>query len=79
MIAALGDVLALLRPWLVWTGGLVWGLLALFAVRRLVTALRSRTRENIADRWVLVTGCDSGFGQGVIAALVARGTRVIAC
>ena len=79
MVAALGDVLTTLRPWLLWTGGLVWFLLAVLAVRKLVAALRSRAREDIAGRWVLVTGCDSGFGQGVIGALVARGAQVIAC
>lgn len=36
-------------------------------------------RTDIAGRWVAITGCDSGFGRGVVEALVARKARVIAC
>jgi hypothetical protein len=36
-------------------------------------------RTDIAGRWVAITGCDSGFGRGVVEALVAREARVIAC
>ena len=34
---------------------------------------------NMIGRWVVVTGCDSGIGAGVVATLVAEGAAVIAC
>lgn len=61
-----------------WTGAIAWGLGALFALRRVLAALRRRTRMDVAGRWIVVTGCDSGFGRGVVERLVGRGARVVA-
>ena len=61
------------------TGVLVWLFAVVFAVRRVIAAVRGRTQLNVTDRYVVVTGCDSGFGQGVVKHLVARGARVVAC
>ncbi len=68
-----------LQPWITGTGFIVWCFMALIVIKKLVAALRSRSSESISGRWVLVTGCDSGFGQGVVAELVSREANVIAC
>jgi NAD(P)-dependent dehydrogenase (short-subunit alcohol dehydrogenase family) len=60
------------------TGAAAWGLGAGALALRLVRALRERQRLPMQDRWVVVTGCDSGIGLGVVEGLVARGARVIA-
>jgi NAD(P)-dependent dehydrogenase (short-subunit alcohol dehydrogenase family) len=39
----------------------------------------SRRRLDITDQWVVVTGCDSGIGQGVVTALSRDGAKVVAC
>ena len=67
-----------LYPWLVATGIAVWLLLAIWMVRWLWSALARRSRMDIDGQWVVVTGCDSGFGHGIVEALVARGARVVA-
>jgi len=60
------------------TGVLAWGLglsaLGAYAWR----ALRERAREDITGQWIAVTGCDSGFGQGVVGELIDREAHVIA-
>ena len=60
------------------TGLLVWAVLALALVLRLWRAFRERTRQDLVGRWVVVTGCDSGFGRGVVESLVLRKANVIA-
>ena len=60
------------------TGLAFWSLLTFVLVSRLLSALRRRARLDVTGRWVLVTGCDSGFGRGVVEELVARGVRVVA-
>jgi NAD(P)-dependent dehydrogenase (short-subunit alcohol dehydrogenase family) len=67
-----------LYPWLVATGIAVWLLLAIWVARWLWSALARRSRMDIDGQWVVVTGCDSGFGHGIVEALVARGARVVA-
>lgn len=61
------------------TGALVWLALAAWGAARLRSWIAGRARLDVAGRWVLVTGCDSGFGLGVVERLAARGARVIAC
>lgn len=55
------------------------GLLGLWVLWRAVDLLRRRPRHNLSGRWVVVTGCDSGIGKGVVGALASRGVQVIAC
>ena len=55
------------------------GLLGLWILWRVVDVLRRRPRHNLSGRWVVVTGCDSGIGKGVVGALASRGVQVIAC
>jgi NAD(P)-dependent dehydrogenase (short-subunit alcohol dehydrogenase family) len=65
-------------PWILGTGVAVWLLVLVLATSRVVSALMGRAREDVSGRWVVVTGCDSGFGRGVVESLVARGAHVVA-
>lgn len=67
-----------LYPWLVATGIVVWLLLVIAVLKRLWSALARRPGLEIEGQWVVVTGCDSGFGRGIVEALVARGAQVVA-
>lgn len=64
---------------LVATGAVVWMLALGVALSFAWRTLRRRDRLDVAGRWVVVTGCDSGFGRGVVVELVARGAQVVAC
>jgi NAD(P)-dependent dehydrogenase (short-subunit alcohol dehydrogenase family) len=75
---ATGDLPAALYPWLAGTGAALWLLLLLVVLKRLVSALRGLSRHDVSGRWVAVTGCDSGFGRGIVESLVARRARVVA-
>lgn len=79
MPEAPGSVQELLQALISGAGIAVWGVLVLIVLRKTVAALRGRARLDISGRWVVVTGCDSGFGRGVVESLVARRARVIAC
>lgn len=61
------------------TGIAIWALLALYIAGKLWEALQARQRLPIKNRWVLITGCDSGIGLGVVKQLVAANAAVIAC
>jgi NAD(P)-dependent dehydrogenase (short-subunit alcohol dehydrogenase family) len=67
-----------LYPLMVATGAVVLFLLLLMLVKRLWSRLAGWSREEVSGRWVVVTGCDSGFGHGIVEALVARRARVVA-
>ena len=54
-------------------GVLLWVLVRVSAWLRRIPCL------DLQGRWVVVTGCDSGIGQGVLAALSQCGAKVIAC
>ncbi len=73
-----GDLQAAFYPWLTGTGALIWFLLLVYLIRRLWTAVGARAQHDVSGRWVVVTGCDSGFGRGIVEALVSRGARVAA-
>ena len=61
------------------TGFVVWLLVGLAIAGRLIRSLKERARLEMKNRWVVVTGCDSGIGLGVVEKLVAEGASVIAC
>lgn len=61
------------------TGILIWVIVALMLAGRLTRALKERSRLDMSERWVVVTGCDSGIGFGALEKLVAEGANVIAC
>lgn len=61
------------------TGFVAWGLFALLVVARVHRSIRERARLEMKDRWVVITGCDSGIGLGVVEKLAAVGANVIAC
>ena len=75
---ALGGLQASIEPWIMGMGAVAWILLLLMLARRIWVAFRARAEQDIDGRWVVVTGCDSGFGHGVVESLVARNARVIA-
>ncbi|MCO4747008.1 MAG: SDR family NAD(P)-dependent oxidoreductase [Proteobacteria bacterium] len=58
---------------------LVAGSLALSAVGLTAwRSLRHRRHVDLTGRWVVLTGCDSGLGQGAMRELLSRGAKVIA-
>lgn len=60
------------------TGILCWLFIALFILGRIWRYFKSRPKLDINGRYILVTGCDSGFGLGVVEQLIAKGASVIA-
>ncbi len=60
------------------TGWLVWAIVAFFALRGLWRLLRPNAALDLSGRWIVVTGCDSGFGFGVVQRLIGRGAHVVA-
>ena len=79
MAETLGGTDGFAQTWIVATGIIVWSILALMLLHKIVSLLRERAQLDISGRWVVVTGCDSGFGRGIVEALVARGAKVVAC
>ena len=61
------------------TGFVIWILIVLLLVGRVFRALKERARLEMKNRWVVITGCDSGIGLGVVEKLAAEGADVIAC
>ena len=57
---------------------LVFAFFAYFAFKLLDRLWRARKIGNITNRYVLVTGCDSGFGFEIAKHLDAIGARVFA-
>lgn len=60
------------------TGAAMWGLGIAVAADRVWRAVRERAVLDLKGRWIVVTGCDSGFGSGVVGQLVGRGANVVA-
>lgn len=60
------------------TGSLVWLIFFLLLISRLFRLWRERAELDLTGKSVVVTGCDSGLGQGVMQRLIKRGVRVIA-
>jgi NAD(P)-dependent dehydrogenase (short-subunit alcohol dehydrogenase family) len=63
---------------LISTGIAFWSLVAIFVAGKIWESLRSRQKLEFDGRWVLVTGCDSGIGLGVVKKLVAANAAVSA-
>ncbi len=61
------------------TGIVIWILVALLLAGRLFRAFKERARLEMKNRWVVITGCDSGIGLGVVEQLAVEGANVIAC
>lgn len=61
------------------TGILIWILIALLLIGRLFRAIKEHARLEMKNLWVVITGCDSGIGLGVVEQLAAEGASVIAC
>ena len=79
MPEAPGNLQDLLQPWINGMGIAAWSILALMLLYKLISVWRERAQLDISGRWIVVTGCDSGFGHGIVASLVARKAKVIAC
>lgn len=60
------------------TGLAAWSLLLAAGLRWTWRRMRAMGRLDLKDRWILVTGCDSGLGQGLVAELVDRQAQVVA-
>ncbi len=75
---ALGFLPDGLYPWVLVTGMAVWLTVLIILCKRALAAWGRRARLDIAGRWVVVTGCDSGFGLGIVGALAARRAKVVA-
>jgi len=61
------------------TGIIIWVTVLLLLLGRVVCAVKERTRLDMKNRWVIITGCDSGMGLGAVEQLAAEGADVIAC
>jgi len=70
---------AMAQPWMLFTGVVVWSVLLIALLCKLVSLIREWAQLDVTGNWIVVTGCDSGIGRGVVEALVARGALVIAC
>ena len=57
-----------------WLITVLIGLLAIFLVRRLIP----RAKVDVKDKYVLITGCDSGFGRETAIKLDKMGVCVMA-
>ena len=60
------------------TGLICWLIIGGFLIDRVWGIFKARPKLEIRNRWVIVTGCDSGIGLGVTKKLVAQGASVIA-
>jgi len=61
------------------TGIVMWALAAVVLLGKVVRFLKERSRVDMNGRWVVVTGCDSGIGAGVVAKLVGEGLGDCVC
>ncbi|EED34402.1 putative 11-cis retinol dehydrogenase [Luminiphilus syltensis NOR5-1B] len=63
---------------LLFTGAFVWIIIVLALASRVWRAFREKAELDVADKTIVVTGCDSGFGEGVMQRLIGRGANVVA-
>lgn len=55
-----------------------WLMIVYWLFSRLWFYIREKKRHSLQNRWVVLTGCDSGIGAGVMGQLTADGASVIA-
>jgi NAD(P)-dependent dehydrogenase (short-subunit alcohol dehydrogenase family) len=60
-------------------GALFWAAVGAWLLASVGRRMAAGQRLDVRGRWVLVTGCDSGLGLGVVEQLHAHGVRVVAC
>jgi NAD(P)-dependent dehydrogenase (short-subunit alcohol dehydrogenase family) len=61
------------------TGIIIWVSMLLLLLGRVVRSVKELARLDMKNRWLVITGCDSGIGLGVVEQLAAEGADVIAC
>ncbi len=59
-------------------GTIVWGIIGLYIVVRVLSFFRRLKRLNLQGRWVVLTGCDTGIGEGVMKRLIEAQASVVA-
>jgi NAD(P)-dependent dehydrogenase (short-subunit alcohol dehydrogenase family) len=59
-------------------GLVVWFIIGCYIVTRVCLALLRRKKLDVQDRWVVVTGCDTGIGAGAMNKLIEDKASVIA-
>jgi dehydrogenase/reductase SDR family member 9 len=59
-------------------GWIGWSCIGLVILSRIWKYFRRLKMLSLADRWIVVTGCDSGIGAGLVEKLVAAKASVIA-
>jgi NAD(P)-dependent dehydrogenase (short-subunit alcohol dehydrogenase family) len=72
------DLPPLVLNVLMGAGALVWFVFLLWLLGRILSFIRSKGRLDLSNRVVVVTGCDSGFGQALVHSLVAANAKVVA-
>jgi NAD(P)-dependent dehydrogenase (short-subunit alcohol dehydrogenase family) len=61
------------------SGALIWIAAIVFILAESIRGLQGRRVESVHEEWMVVTGCDSGFGLDLVAQLSTTGASVIAC
>ena len=59
-------------------GTLAWIIIIFSLASRLWRYIKEQQMLDISNRWVIVTGCDTGIGFGVMKKLLDEGASVIA-
>lgn len=60
------------------TGGFIWLVIGLMIAGKILRVQKEKARISVSDKTVVITGCDSGLGQGVMKRLIAQNAHVIA-
>lgn len=55
------------------------GLIVFVILGRILKFFRGLSKYNLEKKWIVVTGCDSGIGKGVMEKLIADDAYVVAC
>lgn len=60
------------------TGATIWIGIGLIVLSNLFRLAKERSKVDISGRWIVITGCNSGFGLGVAKKLADAGANIIA-